>query len=106
MILVFKKLNVSGMAVWPFIILANEKYKQNKFLINHELIHHKQQLELLIFPFYFLYLFNYLANLIKYKNHNEAYLNIIFEKEAYTNERDLNYLKTRKNFNWWEYLKK
>ncbi|AFD55134.1 hypothetical protein RA0C_0118 [Riemerella anatipestifer ATCC 11845 = DSM 15868] len=64
--------------------------------MNHEKIHLRQQLELLILPFFVWYGLNYLWNLIKYKNHREAYRNIIFEQEAYENQNDLEYLKNRK----------
>ncbi|MDD1540284.1 hypothetical protein FO702_12380, partial [Riemerella anatipestifer] len=49
-----------------------------------------------ILPFFVWYGLNYLWNLIKYKNHREAYRNIIFEQEAYENQQDLEYLKNRK----------
>lgn len=72
-------------------------------IINHEKIHLRQQLELLILPFYILYLISYLINFIKYKKHHLAYRNIIFEKEAYDYESDLSYLKKG---NWYGWIKK
>ena len=92
------------MAIFPFILLRNRRQKDNAVLVNHERIHLRQQLELLIFPFYLLYLLNYLVLLIKYKNHYQAYFNIVFEKEAYAAEQDLNYLRRRKLFSWLRYL--
>jgi hypothetical protein len=106
MILVVKRLNVTGMAIWPFILIRNEHLRNNKRLINHELIHHKQQVELLLLPFYILYLLNYLVNLVIFKSHSKAYENIVFEKEAYANEQNLNYLKERRIFNWVKYFNK
>lgn len=85
-----------GIVLFPFIILKNNFDKQDKVMINHEKIHIRQQLELLIFPFYILYGLNFLINLIKYKNRELAYRNIIFEKEAYKNETNLSYLRNRK----------
>jgi hypothetical protein len=41
-----------GIAVWPFMFL---KRIDRQSTINHEMIHFKQQLELLIIPFYILY---------------------------------------------------
>ncbi|TAH03378.1 MAG: hypothetical protein EAZ15_03400 [Sphingobacteriales bacterium] len=73
-------MHVSGMALFPFIVLSKKKFIHNPQIIRHEIIHLKQQLELLILPFYALYLLNYLVNLLKYKNHNKAYLNIVFEQ--------------------------
>ncbi|AQY21327.1 hypothetical protein [Riemerella anatipestifer] len=86
----------TAMAVFPFIFLKKKKYQSNRYLLNHEKIHLRQQLELLILPFFVWYGLNYLWNLIKYKNHREAYRNIIFEQEAYENQQDLEYLKNRK----------
>ncbi|MDY3481526.1 hypothetical protein PG585_10930, partial [Riemerella anatipestifer] len=51
---------------------------------------------LLILPFFVWYGLNYLWNLFRYKNHRQAYRNIIFEREAYENQNDLEYLKNRK----------
>lgn len=96
-------LRVSGMALFPFI-LVNKKYNKDysSDLIIHERIHLRQQLELLIIPFYMLYALNYLVNLLRYKKHHKAYINIIFEKEAYLNDAKAGYLKSRKL---WAFLK-
>jgi len=96
-------LNVPGMALYPFVLVKKNEYKRDAVLINHELIHLRQQLELFILPFYVLYLLEYLINLFKYKNHNKAYFNISFEKEAYAKEQDLSYLKERSWYNWTKY---
>lgn len=68
--------------------------------MRHESIHLRQELELLIIPFYILYILNYGLNLWRYKNHDAAYLNIVFEREAYVCETDVNYLKGRKFWAW------
>jgi hypothetical protein len=57
------------------------------------MIHIRQQLELLILPFYILYLLNLAINYSVYKNIYTAYRNILFEREAYENDSNLNYLK-------------
>lgn len=99
-ILVIKNLPASGMAIFPFILLKSAHLKKNVEIINHEKIHLRQQLEMLILPFYIFYLFNYLINRLKYGEHYLAYRNIIFEKEAYNHESDLNYLKKGNWFGW------
>ncbi|MFC3561248.1 hypothetical protein [Pedobacter jamesrossensis] len=99
-ILIVKNLPAEGMAIFPFILLKKESYKSDKQIVNHEKIHLRQQLELLVFPFYLLYLINYLINLLRYKKHDLAYRKIIFEKEAYRYENDLNYLKNGNWFGW------
>ena len=95
-----RKTRINGITIFPFIFLRESAFKENKILINHEKIHLRQQLELLIIPFYFLYVINYLFNRLKYKNHYQAYLNIAFEKEAYCFENDQYYLSKRKWYSW------
>jgi len=102
--IILKKLHVNGMTLFPFILINNKTLLNDKIFINHEHIHLRQQLELAIFPFYLLYLLNYLINRLKYRNHYIAYRNICFEREAYHNEKDLLYLKKRKLFSWYKYL--
>lgn len=92
------------MALYPFILIKHKHQKQDRILINHEKIHLRQQIELLIIPFYVIYLLNYLINLVRYRNHHRAYFNIAFEKEAYACDQHLNYLKNRKFFAWINYL--
>ena len=69
-------------------------------MIRHETIHTKQMKELLFVPFYILYVFEWLVKLCFYGK--QAYRNISFEREAYSNESDLNYLGNRK---WFAFLK-
>jgi hypothetical protein len=95
-IIIFPFLFYDGLTLFPFIFLRHKKFKDDKTLINHEAIHLQQQLELLVLPFYFIYLVNYLVNLFYYRSHALAYRNIVFEREAFLNEKDLSYLKHRK----------
>jgi len=87
-----------------FVIIINNKYKGNKSLLNHEKIHLQQQRELLWLPFFIWYAVEFVINYFKYKNWHSAYKNISFEKEAYCNEHDLSYLKTRKYFSFVKYF--
>jgi len=89
------------MALFPFILLRDKRMKTNNRLINHEKIHLRQQLELLILPFYIWYGIEYGILLIKLRDKKKAYYSISFEREAYANEADLNYLKTRL---FWQFL--
>lgn len=104
MILVTRFVPYSAMAVYPFILVKKEEMKRNVILIHHEKIHHRQQLELLIVPFYLLYLFNYLFNLLRYRSHYKAYREIIFEREAFQMDNDLDYLNRRKMFAFVKFL--
>ena len=92
------------MAIFPFILLRDRRMKDNHILINHERIHLLQQAELLIIPFYLWYVMEYLMRLAVYRNKKEAYHNISFEREAYSNEKNLNYLKNRSFWGFIKYL--
>ena len=92
----------SGITLYPFVFLKTKKMKYDVVLLNHEKIHLKQQLELLILPFYIWYGLEFVFRFIQYKNWHAAYRNISFEKEAYLNERNLHYLNERR---FWRFLK-
>jgi len=93
-----------AIAIFPFVFYRDFKDKSDPVLLNHERIHLAQQLELLILPFYLIYLINYLYNLIDTGDHEKAYRNIIFEKEAYQKQSDAGYLATRKKYNYFFYI--
>lgn len=63
----------------------------DKIDINHEAIHTKQMQEMLYIPFYIWYIIEYLIKLFK----GNAYRNLSFEREAYNNYYNLNYLNNR-----------
>ena len=94
----------SGITIFPFMFLKHKALRVNGVLINHESIHLRQQLELLIVPFYIIYILEFLIRLIKYKNWCLAYRNISFEREAFKNEIDLDFLKTRRIWNFMYYF--
>lgn len=91
------------MLVWWLIVRKNVCITA-KF-INHEEIHERQQKEMLALPFFIWYVIEFLVRLAQYRNWHEAYRNISFEREAYSNEMDMNYLTSRKKFSWINYLK-
>ncbi|MGB5417730.1 hypothetical protein [Algibacter sp.] len=94
----------TGMTIFPFVFLKSKHLKDNQVLINHEKIHLKQQLELLIIPFYIFYGLEFLFRLIQYKNWQKAYRNISFEREAYLNQNNLEYLQNRSIWRFLKYL--
>ena len=107
MILVFRHLfykNYVGLSLWPFIILKNDSLKEDVFLINHEKIHLKQQLELLVIPFYIFYLVEWILKSIYYFDRYKGYQNLSFEREAYHNEKNLDYPSQRRPFSFIKYL--
>lgn len=93
-----------GLSLWPFIILKEDSLKDDTVLINHERIHLQQQRELLILPFYLLYISEWLLRTVLYMDSYRAYQNISFEREAYANEADMQYLSKRKIFGFLNYL--
>ncbi|NDV16843.1 hypothetical protein GO009_12475 [Muricauda sp. TY007] len=107
MIVVFKHFfykNYVGLSLWPFIILKEDSLMADEVLINHERIHLRQQQELLILPFYMLYVSEWLFRTVLYLDSYRAYQNISFEREAYANEKDMQYLSNRKTFGFLHYL--
>ncbi len=94
-----------GFTFFPFVFLKNRKDTSNEVLLNHEKIHIQQQLEMLVVPFYIWYLLEFLYRLIQYRNSRVAYRNISFEREAYLNETNMDYLKIRKLYSFYIYTK-
>jgi hypothetical protein len=124
----------AGITLAPFGIYIKEKYLSDKRMINHENIHWRQQMEmavtgaiialitgiillslgiyswwlllLLAFPFLFFYLWYVIEWFIRiFVNGKKAYKSLSFEREAYGNEDNLEYLKTRKDYSWFKYIK-
>lgn len=96
--------NYVGLSFWPFIILKNRALKEDAILMNHERIHLKQQQELLVVLFYILYTLEWAFKSFVHLNTYEAYKNISFEREAYENEKNLDYIKNRGLFRFIKYL--
>ncbi len=104
-LIVFKYLTPKGfrgITIFPFVIFTHAEDKNNKIVVNHERIHIRQQVELLIVPFYIWYCLEFLIRLVKYRDRSKAYRNICFERESYANEKNLDYLKSR---SFWRFLK-
>lgn len=93
----YKAINLFG------ILFVRNGCSMNKYDINHEAIHTEQMKEMLYIFFYIWYIIEWTIRLFKKGN---AYRNISFEQEAYSNQNDLNYLKNRKHYGWFKYLKR
>lgn len=78
-------------------LFVRTKYrgKMNAQTLNHESIHTAQMKELLYVFFYLVYFTEWLVRLFLPGN---AYRNISFEREAYSNESNIEYLRFRKRF--------
>jgi len=128
-----KKWNIT---LFPFIFLRGKNkedvinrigVKKYNRLVNHEMIHRKQQKGLFMFGvllaaiiaittnsfiltvlghfiYYVIYILNWVINLFRYGN--KAYVNIAMEKEASMNNNDYEYIKKMKYFSWIRYLLK
>ena len=99
---------IMAITLWPFGIYIKEEHIGNKYVINHEAIHWEQQKELPI-VFYLWYLIEWLIKLpyglIKvFFGYPGAYYSISFEREAYRNQANLEYIGTRKKFTWIKYI--
>ena len=83
----------NAIALFPFIFIR-KGVKATPRLLYHERIHLRQQIELLVIPFYVLYLLEYIVRFIQYRNPVLAYRNISFER--YANDAKEDYLASRK----------
>lgn len=69
---------------------------------NHEAIHTEQMKETLYIGFYLLYFIFWLIRILTLPL-KTAYVDVSFEQEAYLNQGNLNYIKTRKRYSWLKY---
>ena len=110
---------VAGITLWPFVFIAEEKPTQVELehdpllagamerMGNHERIHIAQATELLVVPFYALWLGDFCCGLVRHKGDaKEAYRNIRLEQEAFDHEHDMAYLQNRQLFAWRHYPKR
>ena len=96
-------IDIWAITLWPFVICLGE---MDEITLNHEKIHIKQHGELLLIGFYLLYGGFWLWNRLWHRmSSQEAYMNIPFEREAYSNDNNLEYLGERKWYAWLSYCK-
>ncbi len=93
-------IDVYAITLYPYVFIKDEG---NPTVINHEKIHLEQQRELWLIGFYFLYILYWLIGKVKGMSNTGAYHSIPFEREAYENDEDEEYLKNRKRFAWRSY---
>ena len=92
----YKAMNLFG------VLFVRGNARIDNITLNHEKIHTAQIKEMLYVFFYLWYVTEWLIRLFM---KGDAYRNISFEREAYNNENDLNYLENRKRFNFTKYYK-
>lgn len=78
----------------------------DRVMINHEMIHTAQIKELGYLFFYIVYLIEWLVRIIQFRGYVAGYRNISFEREAYANQHDPEYLEKRKHFAFRRYISK
>lgn len=96
----FVSLGDKAMALtfYPFIFMRPDT-RSHESLLQHEQIHIKQQLELLIIGAWMLYGIEYFyARYIKKLDKRQAYYYTALEQEAHRNSKVPNYLKQRKSY--------
>ena len=89
------------------VLFVRKEYKGlilSSEVINHESIHTEQIKEMYYIFFYIWYFIEWIIRL--FINGDDAYSMISFEQEAYNNENNLDYIKTREKYKWIDYLKK
>lgn len=86
------------------VLFVRKDGKVDEVTINHESIHTEQMKELWYVFFYLFYLVEYMVRLVINRDTNKAYRAISFEQEAYDNEHNLSYLKSRKHYYWLGYI--
>ncbi|MBP1676845.1 MAG: hypothetical protein H6Q20_1404 [Bacteroidetes bacterium] len=92
----FRAINLCG------ILWVKSDAEITEEVINHEKIHTAQIIELGFIFFYLFYIVEWLVRLIRFKN--RAYRNISFEREAYTNQTNMNYLDSRKHYSFLKWM--
>lgn len=93
----FRAINLCG------LLFVRKEAVITKVTINHEKIHSAQMREVL-WIFYLLYCLEWFIRLLCYFSFKQAYKNISFEREAYANQSNMEYLKTRKHYSWISYI--
>ena len=96
----------AAMALMPPLVLVwKQKHLHSAALYKHECIHHRQIIELCIFPFFIWYGLEYFIGRLKGLKHYEAYRNISFEKEAYHGEKISGYASKPQWFGFLKFLR-
>jgi hypothetical protein len=93
----FAPIDISGIAL-GFIVFIRGSADDR--LRRHETIHFQQYLETLFIGFLIIYLYDYIYNLILFRDGGVAYRLIRAEVEAYDNDIDEDYLENRVRYAW------
>lgn len=94
----YKAINLFG------VLFVRGNARIDDITLNHEKIHTAQMKEMLYVFFYVWYVIEWIIRLFAFKGTKFAYRNISFEREAYSNDKDQDYLNTRKRFAFTRYI--
>lgn len=118
----------TALTIWPLVFARKSEKPLKRNVENHERIHLRQQLEVMLLSaavlavviclagcswwwmlavlvaYYAGYGIDYAVHYFAYGSPNEAYRNISCEQEAYLNEQDTAYLSHRRPFAWIKYI--
>lgn len=83
------------------LLFVKEDMRVDEMVINHERIHSAQMREMLYLPFYLAYAVEWLWRFARLKDGYKAYRWMTFEREAYDNQRNYDYLSGRRHFAQW-----
>ncbi len=96
--------SAKAVTVFPFIFVRSKDYV-TQWLLNHERIHIRQQIELLLIGSMILYIIEFLYAFLWLRySWQESYLYTSAEQEAYRNQNDSEYLKQRNLWAQFKYL--
>lgn len=102
---VFPKKKIAAINLFGFVFARKEYNPLSARIKNHESIHTAQMKELFYIFFYLWYGIEWLILWVGYGfKSNKAYKNISFEKEAYSNDNNPDYLKSRKRYSFFSYF--
>jgi hypothetical protein len=83
-----KILKTNAVVIYPFILFKRNIWRIPNSLYKHEFIHIEQIRREGILKFYFMYLFDFISNLIEFKDYRSAWKNVPYEVEAYWRETE------------------
>ncbi len=95
----------SAINLFGIVVARKDCLPLSRRILHHEAIHSQQIKELLFVGFYLLYVLEWFVRLLYTRNLKKAYNAISFEKEAFRNEANANYLSSRKHFAFLNYIK-
>lgn len=88
-----------GAITLGFLVIS--RGEMSEITKRHETIHFQQYLETLFIGFIILYFLNYFHNRVALgMSGQEAYFNLLAEKEAYKHDEEENYLSIRPRYRW------